>query len=137
MEKLNQFLTIMKDQSFEYYTNLFIDFKNTKDYRVASKELLSKVSKSMYMFMTNYFNLNHFQKDLNELLEKELKNKKENLIMRVEAKGGKIIDALNLTLGNDNSLNGYIKCENKDVKVETIFAGGYNIQCLHYRVIVK
>jgi hypothetical protein len=136
MEKLNQFLTIMKDQSFEYYTNLFIDFKNTKDYRVASKELLSKVSKSMYMFMTNYFNLNHFQKDLNELLEKELKNKKENLIMRVEAKGGKIIDAINLTLGNDNSLNGYIKCENKDVKVETIFAGGYNIQCLHYRVLV-
>jgi hypothetical protein len=136
MEKLNQFLTIMKDQSFEYYTNLFIDFKNTKDYRVASKELSSKVSKSMYMFMTNYFNLNHFQKDLNELLEKELKNKKENLIMRVEAKGGKIIDAINLTLGNDNSLNGYIKCENKDVKVETIFAGGYNIQCLHYRVLV-
>ena len=140
MTKLNQFLETMKDQSFEYYTQLFVDFQNTrkdKNYNTAAKELFSKVSKSMYSFMTEHSTLEWFQKNLNVLLQNELEKKKENLIKRVEAKGGKIIDSVELYLGKDNSLNGYIQCENKKVKVETVFAGGYNIQCLHYRVLVK
>lgn len=29
-----------------------------------------------------------------------------------------------------------IQGENGKCKIETIYAGGYNIQCLHYRVLV-
>jgi len=139
MEKLNQFLETMKEQSFEYYKKGFDEFKVAQEtnYREASKELFRKFSKSMAMFMIESLYSKYFERNLKEILDKDLQKKKENLIKRVETKGGKIIDALGLYIGFDNSLNGYIKCENKDVKVETIFAGGYHIQCLHYRVLVK
>lgn len=61
---------------------------------------------------------------------------KENLIERVELKGGKIKDAVYITV-RLNELNGDFECENGNVRLNTIFAGGYNIQCLHVRSLVK
>jgi hypothetical protein len=75
--------------------------------------------------------------ELNKILDKEVANKKAKLIARVEKKAGKIIDASLMTIGNDGSLNGYITGKIMKVHVHTIYAGGYNIQCLHFRVLVK
>lgn len=80
-------------------------------------------------------------KDRNEkiekLIEREAEAKEEKLIARVNKAVGTIVKAIELEVGYNGELNGYIKGENGTCKIETIYAGGYNIQCLHYRVLVK
>jgi hypothetical protein len=139
MEKLNQFLQEMKEQSLKYYVELHKQFRNEENgtYRERARKLYETTSKHMASLMQDWQSSENFKKVLIELLDKEMEKKKNDLIKRVEKKGGKIVDSLYLTIGSDNGLNGYIICENKNVRVETIFAGGYNIQCLHYRVLVK
>lgn len=74
---------------------------------------------------------------IEEVAAQEVINKKLDLVARIEDVAGKIVDATYLTIGNNGSLNGRVIGEKKSVYVETILAGGYNIQCLHYRVLVK
>jgi hypothetical protein len=71
------------------------------------------------------------------IAEKDGERRKAQLIARVEAKAGKIIDAYGLQMGDNMEINGFVKGEIKTVHVQTIYAGGYNIQQLHYRVLVK
>lgn len=47
-----------------------------------------------------------------------------------------IISAENVYLGQDGSINGIVNAENGRFYIRTIEAGGYNIQKLHFRVIV-
>ena len=74
---------------------------------------------------------------LDEVLTKEVESKRAKLIARVEKKTGKITDASALRIGANGELNGVVKGEKDIAEVNTITAGGYNIQCLHYRVLVK
>lgn len=66
-----------------------------------------------------------------------------NLIKRVEKKVGTITDYSMLTVRSGNftegsgAINGIIKGEKRTVTVRSIHAGGYNIQRLHVRVLVK
>ncbi|WAB25026.1 nuclear chromosome segregation [Lysinibacillus phage vB_LfM_LysYB1] len=72
---------------------------------------------------------------LNNMLEKEKKAKLLDLINRITAVVGIITDANNLKIkGGD--LNGIIIGEKGKAKVNTIGAGGWNIQCFHYRVLI-
>lgn len=74
---------------------------------------------------------------LNKIITQEKERKYKDLVKRVEAVVGTITNAENLTIGNQNGeLNGYIEGTNGKCSVETISAGGYNIQCFHYRVII-
>lgn len=74
---------------------------------------------------------------LEKVLDKEVKHKKASFIKRVERTVGDIID-FNLRIGDDGSINGTATGLNESMaKVTTIYAGGYNIQCLHFRVLVK
>lgn len=72
-----------------------------------------------------------------KLVEREAVAKEKMLIARVNKAVGIILEAKALYVGVNGELNGYIKGENGTCKIETIYAGGYNIQCLHYRVLVK
>ena len=74
--------------------------------------------------------------DLDKEIEKEAERKYKKLISTVEKKSGKIIDARGLKIGNNLDLNGTIVGEDATVRVETISAGGYNVQCFHYRIKV-
>ena len=74
---------------------------------------------------------------IEKLIEKEAEEKEKKLIARVNKSVGTIVEALSLNVGVNGELNGYIKGENGTCKIETIYAGGYNIQCLHYRVLVN
>lgn len=58
-----------------------------------------------------------------------------DLVHRVEKKVGQIT---NWNVHVDiRALNGWVEGTKGNATIETIFAGGYNIQCLHTRVLVK
>ena len=75
---------------------------------------------------------------LKKIIAEEKKRKYEDLVNRVTQITGNITDVSNLRIGNQNGeLNGYIIGEQGKAKVETISAGGYNIQRFHYRCLVN
>ena len=59
----------------------------------------------------------------------------ELMVERIKTEFGEVINT-SLYLGADGNVNGIIKGELKTAKIDTIFAGGYNIQCLHTRLLV-
>lgn len=58
------------------------------------------------------------------------------MVERLKTEFGKIIST-NLYLGADGNVNGIIQGSKRTARIETIFAGGYNIQCLHTRLLVR
>ena len=75
-----------------------------------------------------------------EKFEKEIKQeanrKYDDMIDRVMKVTGKITDASGLEIGLKGDLNGFIHGEKGTAKLNTIGAGGYNIQCYHFRTLV-
>ena len=79
-----------------------------------------------------------------ETMRKDVKRMVEDLMLdlmyRVYAKVGNVLDATGLYINSANEgfcVNGLIRGEKGTCRVESIIAGGYNIQCRHVRVIVK
>lgn len=69
-------------------------------------------------------------------LEQDKKAKYDGIIERTNAICGKITDASGLYVGDKGDLNGRIVGERGVAVVQTIGAGGYNIQCFHFRTLV-
>jgi hypothetical protein len=82
------------------------------------------------------YSRNDFLSRLEKLLSAELLAKRNDFYTRCFESVGTLLDASNLTLASDASLNGLVIGELGKARIETIIAGGYNIQCLHYRVLV-
>lgn len=79
---------------------------------------------------------NPIESNIRSFVENEKRIKVIQLTMRVTDVVGNIVDASGLDIGEKGDLIGYIKGEKGTAKVETISAGGYAIQCFHYRTIV-
>lgn len=75
--------------------------------------------------------------ELEILLNKDIEAKRYSLISKVEKIVGTITDASNLSVGYDGDINGIIIGTDGKCNVSTISAGGYNIQCYHFRCLVK
>lgn len=73
---------------------------------------------------------------LDKTLEADKKAKTIDLINRINHVVGAITDASNLKVSNAGNLNGVITGTKGKAKVETVGAGGWNIQCFHYRTLV-
>ena len=73
---------------------------------------------------------------LNKDLEQEANRKYDFIIERTNAIVGTITDTAGLHIGPDGDLNGIIIGERGKAKVQTIGAGGYNIQCFHFRTLI-
>ena len=75
--------------------------------------------------------------ELTKYLKAEKDRKYQDLVKRITSITGDIVDAKGLYIGNKNGeINGIVVGEKARARVETISAGGYNIQCFHYRVLV-
>ena len=97
-----------------------------------------KAYNSRWNFLFEYidyrtFNEAKFQKDL----QRDADAKYDFIIERTNAIVGQITDASNLSIGNKGDLNGFIIGTKGKAKVETIGAGGYNIQCFHFRTLIN
>lgn len=74
---------------------------------------------------------------LNKVLQQEKQLKYEDLCNRISAVVGEITDVSDLRIGRQQGeLNGIVTGTKGKARVETIGAGGWNIQCFHYRVLV-
>lgn len=73
---------------------------------------------------------------LNKILAHEKMAKYFDLCNRISDVVGEITDIQNLRIASNGNLDGVVTGTKGKAKVETIGAGGYNIQCFHYRVLV-
>ncbi|NBK99966.1 MAG: hypothetical protein EOM50_18535 [Erysipelotrichia bacterium] len=99
-----------------------------------------KVREGEWEFALQYINRGSYDKAvkiLNKDLEEEAKRKYDFIIERVNAICGQITDASNLKVGAKSDLNGIIIGTKGNAHVKTIDAGGYNIQCFHYRTLIN
>lgn len=60
----------------------------------------------------------------------------KELIWMLKDNVGNIKEVNELEFNNNRGFDGVIKGENGNVKINTIIAGGYNIQKLHYRTLI-
>ena len=73
---------------------------------------------------------------LSKDLDEEANRKYDFIIERTNAIVGEITDASGLSVGSKQDLNGYIVGKRGVAKVQTIGAGGYNVQCFHFRTLI-
>lgn len=69
-------------------------------------------------------------------IARESDRKYDTIVLKVEEYAGNITDAGGLYIGYDSNINGVIRGDKGTVNVNTIGAGGYNIQRYHFRVLV-
>lgn len=74
---------------------------------------------------------------LNRDLDVEANQKYDFIIERTNAIVGTITDASNLYIGGKGDLNGFIIGDRGTAKVQTVGAGGYNIQRFHFRTLIN
>ena len=119
-----------------YYRPLTEEEKKQRRYRYTSE---IKIRDGEWEHLRRYFystyeeSIAKLQKDLDE----EANRKYDFIIERTTAITGKITDAAALRIGEKADLNGYIIGEKGTAKVQTIGAGGYNIQCYHFRTLIN
>lgn len=75
--------------------------------------------------------------DIDKFIKNQIDARRQNLMAQCEKHIGTITDATRLYFGYNDGINGIITGTKGKASVTTIYAGGYNIQCLHYRVLVK
>lgn len=82
----------------------------------------------------------HGDKGFEETMKRDISIEKDrkydDIIERTNEITGKITDASKLKVGAKGDLNGFITGEHGTAKVTTIGAGGYNIQCFHFRTLI-
>lgn len=140
-----------------YYAELLRYIEARKEYRAQEKELESKqwskkISLSDYWkakrdlriefhtrwgFLETYLTRGEMNEEkLAQDLKIEAEAKYDDIIERTNKYIGEITDASGLSIGEKGDLNGIITGERGKVKVNTIGAGGYNIQCYHFRTLI-
>ena len=68
--------------------------------------------------------------------KKKKRAKLLDLIGRIMSTVGTITDAAALYIGPEGDINGIIVGTEGKAKIQTIGAGGYNIQCFHFRTLI-
>ena len=101
----------------------------------AKKDLEYKEFRKLYRY-TEEESLKHTDEEFRKIEEREADYWLLNLYNRVYAITGEVTDAKHITWGG-KCLDGYVVGKNGVAEVETIGAGGYNIQRFHLRVLVK
>lgn len=164
---IDEFLAEWRKKAYTFYDNLYQEYRikidkiqsmspQRWDFYHLSKEDRKKIEDNKENYKQQYQEYKKWEQELpsviqqmmhrsessayvvlNKLLDREVERKKQNLIARVEKITGKIQDVSYLQLDARGDLNGFVIGDKGKAEVHTISAGGYNIQCYHYRVLVK
>ncbi|MFP3728916.1 hypothetical protein U8V72_27390 [Priestia filamentosa] len=109
--------------------------KRELDYKSVEKKK-RKYAGDTVLHMCEIYNEEKRLKWLDDCLEEDKKIKMLRLVNRIKKVVGTITDATELRIGLTGEINGLIVGENGKATVETISAGGWNIQCFHFRTLV-
>ena len=113
----------------ETYTNKFG--------RLCSKTVKDRDGEIEYC--REYFGFKNLDEALAKLaadLKKEADAKYDDIIERANFICGTITDASGLYIGQKGEIDGYVIGERGKAHIQTIGAGGYNIQCFHFRTLI-
>lgn len=137
---IDEFLNIWKEKAKKEFIKEMEDFENLRDSRNQYSEEEYKKELEKFDKVTFYLMNMHPSwriEELEKLLEEEKFKKLIDLTKRVNKICGKITNADDLLIGNRGDINGIIIGEKGKAEVRTIEAGGYNIQCFHFRVLIR
>lgn len=142
-----------KEEYIEKYSHLATKWRSAESYAkdhfiddyYDAIDTLTKSLTNIHGHYEKYYGSKYIYTDysfddekLKKILSDEKQRKYKDLVQRVTAITGVITDAKGLSVGNQRGeLNGIIIGEKGKAYVETIGAGGHNIQCFHYRVLVN
>jgi hypothetical protein len=143
MKAINEFLANWKAKAVEYYEGLYTEWRNLhiplRDYE-AVKSWEQKFTKAEIDLVERI----HCDRSspsggdlLDKILDRDVEAKRNKLVARISQKAGEVVDASGLRIATNGEINGTVVGTAGTVSVETVAAGGYNIQCLHYRILVK
>ncbi|WP_240421923.1 hypothetical protein [Paenibacillus periandrae] len=148
IEAIEIFLANWREKAEGYYRNEYTQLKQyVADYEAQSdgkynrerytafKKTMKERFSSVAIDLTQYGR--EWETRLAKILDSEKDNKRKMLILRVTKITGEITDAKALHIGDNGEINGIAVGEKGSARVETISAGGWNIQCFHFRVLVK
>lgn len=99
-----------------------------------------KIEDGKYEWLKDYFGYSTLEDAadaLAKLLKREAELKYDDIINRTNSIVGQITDATNLSIGLKGDLNGFIVGTRGEAWIETIGCGGWNIQCYHFRTLIK
>jgi hypothetical protein len=105
------------------------------DYYQIQKKLQAKGDGIIFR-MLEISNEQEREEWLERTMEEEKRAKLLDLIGRIMSTVGTITDASALYIGLEGDINGYIVGTEGKAKIQTIGAGGYNIQCFHFRTLI-
>lgn len=136
MKEIEKMKQVDIEREIENYHNFLKEREELKEELSVKYGNTVKVLRSIEY--TNYYNkniyyFNVYRKGGSEAIKKDIENHYKKLQAKVEKKIGKILEISETT----NGYNYRMKGENGSCEVEVILAGGYNIQRLHTRWIIK
>jgi hypothetical protein len=158
---ITQFLDAWLQRNIEFYTEekekydiALSDYRqHDRDYcnwfnslrHNVTVEKRKEVEKNHKEYRTNFIKswntqFDHGTKEWHETMHNDLKEeynrKYDYIIEKTNEIVGEITDASYLTVDANGNLNGYIIGTRGKANVNTIGAGGYNIQCYHFRTLI-
>ena len=110
--------------------------KISRRYRQLFENKYTQSDLSIISKIVEYYEYINMEK-LDNILNDEVEAKKEMFVNRVSAIVGIIKDMKDFNIGANGEINGIAIGDKTKAKVTTIIAGGYNIQCEHFRVLVN
>lgn len=140
---VEEFLKTWRERAEKYYKEVVVLIhQKIEEYKSQSISRCERTTKLAKQFTQTALALaeypeNEMEIRLSEMLDNEVIARRLDLYKRCSNVVGTITDAKGLKCGGNGSINGMVIGTQGKAMVETILAGGYNIQCLHYRVLVK
>lgn len=123
------------------YVERFNKRNQTPEERKADAEDNRKRNERFKNKWSHVTQFNHGSLSWHETMIKDLETEKirkyDDIIERTNKIVGKITSAENLSISPEGNLNGIIEGTKGNAKVNTIGAGGYNIQCYHFRTLIN
>lgn len=131
---------LIRDRRRKHFEELHGLYETRTEVRNGRKYTSSvKISEGAWEYVEHYVGRS-FEESMEKVkkdLDQEADRKYDFIIDRTCAIVGEITDASGLKIGAKQDLNGIIVGTKGRAKVSTIGAGGYNIQCFHFRTLIN
>lgn len=125
-----EFLESLLQKDIEWHKELKADYQ-AKGYKVYADMLKNKKITLQVMEFARMS-----ETDARKIFQRDLDARYAKLVHQLQEKAGNVIE-VQLQRNDNSGLDGRVIGEKKTVYVDTILAGGYNIQRLHYRTLIK